>query len=281
MADQHALSYLFPTAESPPSHDPMQYYGLLGDYLGGVWGTVIGVITLVVVYMTWRTARRTDLKSKIYQVFVEMLRTHEEIVSSIHHGGLSGRDALEVILSEFYYVYRATRKMVPDDNEWSVEQRIDIAYTITYYGPRLHSKQVLAKYDAAKIQKVLDLVTLTLHKNAKLPKPKENRRFPGHQNRLSHYFRNLFNAYKYINQAELSAEEKTALAQVLRAKLSNYEQALLALNVMSHLGQAWERTGLVCRYWPFKNVPKYFFSFEKEFELKQRFPCIVFEWERQ
>ncbi len=257
----------------------MQYYGLLGDYIGGVWGTLFGVLTLIIVFATWRSTRQIDLKSKTYQIFAEMLRTHEEIVSSIRIGSQSGRDALEIILSEFYFIYRATRKIVPNYDEWNADQRIDIAFTMSYYGLQLHTQLVLKGYDPTKIQLVAELVTRARQRNEALTTPKDKRRFPGHQNRLSHYFRNLYNAYRFIDQSALSSEEKSALSQVLRAKLSNYEQALLALNIISHLGRPWERKGLVCLYWPFKNVPQNFFSFDEKFILKRRFPCVVFEWE--
>ena len=259
----------------------MQYYGLLGDYVGGILGTIFAAITVLLVYQTWKTARNTDLKSKAYQVFAEMLRTHEEIVGSIRLGNLVGRDALEVVLAEFYYAYRATRRAVRDYQVWSVEDRIDVAFTISYYGLQLHTKQALVRHGEANVQAVLDLLTKARQANELLAKPKEKRKFPGHQNRLSHYFRNLYNAYKFVDQSGLAPEEKASLTQVLRAKLSNYEQALLALNVISHLGRPWERRGIFVRYWPVKNIPKYFFSFDNAFSVKERFRYITFEWEEQ
>jgi hypothetical protein len=274
-----AMTTFIPSATSSPASEPMQYYGLLGDYVGGFWGTIIGAITLVVVFVTWRSSRRIDYKSKTYQIFAEMLRTHEEIVSSIRIGNLVGRDALEVMLSEFYFIYRATRKLVPSYEDWAVEQRIDIAYTMMYYGLQLQTQRVLSNYDTAKIQSVANLVTRARQTNESLEQPKDKRRFPGHQNRLSHYFRNLYNAYRFINRSELSLDEKEDLGRILRTKLSNYEQALLTLNVISHLGRPWEEKGLIRRYMPIKNVPRDFFSFDDRFILKNRFCCVKFEWE--
>lgn len=273
------MTTFIPSATSSPASEPMQYYGLLGDYVGGFWGTIIGAITLVVVFVTWRSSRRIDYKSKTYQIFAEMLRTHEEIVSSIRIGNLVGRDALEVMLSEFYFIYRATRKLVPSYEDWAVEQRIDIAYTMMYYGLQLQTQRVLSNYDTAKIQSVANLVTRARQTNESLEQPKDKRRFPGHQNRLSHYFRNLYNAYRFINRSELSLDEKEDLGRILRTKLSNYEQALLTLNVISHLGRPWEEKGLIRRYMPIKNVPRDFFSFDDRFILKNRFCCVKFEWE--
>ena len=68
---------------------------------------------------------------------------------------------------------------------------------------------------------------------------------------------------------------------MLRSKLSNYEQALLALNVLSHMGQDWQSSGLLRTYKPIKNIPRDFFSFDDSFDLKKAFPYIDFEWERQ
>ncbi|WP_416638905.1 putative phage abortive infection protein [Pseudomonas sp. OHS18] len=103
--------------------------------------------------------------------------------------------------------------------------------------------------------------------------------YSGHQNRLSHYFRNLFSAYVFIESSSLDKNEKLSLAKVLRSKLSNYEQALIVLNVISHLGQEWERSGILLKYKPIKNIPEMFFTFSKDFTLKSRFPYIDFEWE--
>jgi hypothetical protein len=77
------LRDIAPIGPAAPASEPMQYYGLLGDYVGGVWGTGLAALTAIGVFATVWYTRRIDYKSKTYQVFVEMLRTHEEIVSSL------------------------------------------------------------------------------------------------------------------------------------------------------------------------------------------------------
>ncbi|WP_084600607.1 putative phage abortive infection protein [Aromatoleum toluclasticum] len=265
---------IIPDASTPPAKDAMEYYGLLGDYVGGFWGTVVGVLTLFVVLLTWRASRRTDYRSKTYQVFAEMLRTHEEIVTSMRINSFSGRDTFVLVLSEFYAIYKLTREAVPGDTIWSVSNRIDIAYTYTFFGPQLLALHVLKNYDQALIKKVHDAVHRERQEN-KNPK----RVFAGHQNRLSHYFRNLYSAYSFIDNADLTSTEKIALAKVLRSKLSNYEQGLLALNVICQLGQEWERTGILEKYKPIKNIPELFFTFDRKFSVKEQFPYIDFEYE--
>lgn len=264
--------------EAPPGS--MQYKGLLGDYWGGVYGTIIAAITSLLVLITWRTTRKNDNKTKTYQVFTEMLRTHEEIVTSMRIGEAVGREAIALLLSEFSFIYKATQSHVPEYDVWSMHDRVDIAYTYMYYGPQLQTQRVLSGYDPALLKLIGDAVSAKQQRNSRSIGARQRQRlFKGHQNRISHYFRNLFAAYKFIDSSDLSELEKKDLGKVLRAKLSNYEQALLLLNVMSNLGKPWITAGLLNFYEPIKNVPRNFFSFdEQNFDLKVEFPDIDFEW---
>lgn len=344
----------------------MQLFGWLGDYLGGVWGTIIGGVTLFVIVATLRSTRKIDNKSKIFAIFAEMLRTHEEIVSSIRIGDLEGREAFREVLTDFYTSYKIAKEL---DFEvfketyfdgWkgdgkslpsrpyclhTIDQLIDLAYMFTYYGPHPATSTLVgerfsifprdrlwSKLNDQKKVKVLseiqgrlrkasgaqsdehigwrDKISIAhkqlnqgVHPHAQAIRQillEAARRvrplsqdglindlgnlavapgFGGHQNRLSHYFRNLFAAFTYIEESPLSVSEKNSLAKVLRSKLSNYEQALLVINIISHQGRAWREMGLVEKYMPIKNVPRYFFSFDENFDLKKQFPLVVFEWE--
>jgi len=268
------------TAEVAAPRGSMQYKGLKGDYWGGVYGTIITAITSVLVLLTWWTTRKNDNKTKTYQVFTEMLRTHEEIVSSMRIGDAVGREAIALILSEFSFIYKATQSHVPRYDLWTMHDRVDIAYTYMYYGPQLHTQRVLSAYDRALLKLIGDAISAKQQTKARSIGARHRQRlFKGHQNRISHYFRNLFAAYKFIDSSDLSEAEKKKLGKVLRAKLSNYEQALLLLNVMSNLGRPWKTDGLLDFYEPIKNVPRNFFSFdEQNFDLKIEFPEIDFEW---
>jgi hypothetical protein len=65
--------------------------------------------------------------------------------------------------------------------------------------------------------------------------------YGGHQYRLGHYFRHLFQSFKYVNsQKKFSRKEKYFYAKTFRAQLSTYEQSILFLNSLSFLGIAWD-----------------------------------------
>jgi len=263
---------------APPGS--MQYKGLQGDYFGGVYGTVITAFASLLVLFTWRTTRKNDNKTKTYQVFTEMLRTHEEIVSSMRIGDVVGREAIALLHSEFSFIYKVTKSHVPGEGVWSMHDRVDIAYTYMYYGPQQQTQRILSRYDAASLKLIGDAISAKQQQNARATGARHRQRlFKGHQNRISHYFRNLFAAYKFIDSSDLSESEKKNLGKVLRAKLSNYEQALLLLNVMSSLGKPWKTTGLLDFYQPIKNVPRNFLSFdEQNFDMMTEFPRIDFDW---
>ena len=91
--------------------------------------------------------------------------------------------------------------------------------------------------------------------------------YGGHQFRLGHYFRHLFQSYKYLNNhPDLLDKEKYEYGKMYRAQLSTYEQALLLVNSISSLGMKWEltpenaktsknSTRLITKYNLIKNLP--------------------------
>jgi hypothetical protein len=91
---------------------------------------------------------------------------------------------------------------------------------------------------------------------------KTDKYYGGHQFRLGHYYRHLFQSYKYLNEEkELSKDEKYYYGKTFRAQLSTYEQALLFVNSVSSLGMSWEFTSkepnknLITKYNLIKNLP--------------------------
>lgn len=65
--------------------------------------------------------------------------------------------------------------------------------------------------------------------------------YGGHQHRLGHYYRHLFQTVKFVNsQNRLTEKQKYFYVKTLRAQLSTYEQALLFVNSLSILGMPWD-----------------------------------------
>lgn len=256
-----------------PAAENWTELGQLGDYVGGFWGTVISAFAFVALLLTWRSSSRTDKRNSTIAVLSEMLKTHDQIVSQSAKSYLSKEGPPARLLSEFYEIYGITHSVNPDMKSWSIDDRVDIAYTIAYYGPTSQARDALDRFDKNSVKLVHDAVST--QRNL----PNRSDQFKGYQLSISHYMRNLFAMYSTIDRSGLPKNQKKQLGKIVRAKLSNYEQAVLALNIISHLGRTWEVDGLVTRYKPFTNIPKLFFSFDSNFSLKERFPQIRFEWE--
>lgn len=65
--------------------------------------------------------------------------------------------------------------------------------------------------------------------------------YGGHQFRLGHYFRHLYQAVTFIDESELiDYDQKYLSIKLLRGQLSSYEQSIIFLNSISILGRIWE-----------------------------------------
>jgi len=96
-----------------------------------------------------------------------------------------------------------------------------------------------------------------------------NKYYGGHQFRLGHYFRHIFQTVKFIdNEESLSTKEKYNYIKTLRGQLSNYEQIIFFLNSLSEVGRTWEfmkknkpneyikkEKQLITKYNLIKNIP--------------------------
>lgn len=86
-----------------------------------------------------------------------------------------------------------------------------------------------------------------------------------YRNELGHYFRNLFNIFKYIDSTpELkSDEERSFYTKIIRAQLSNYELVILCYNGISNRGLAFQK--YINKYEILKNI-----DFELEVDITRR-----------
>lgn len=116
--------------------------------------------------------------------------------------------------------------------------------------------------------------------------------YRGHQHRLGHYFRHLFQTFKFLSlQNILAPDEKYFFAKTLRAQLSTYEQLILFINSITSLGMKWEYTAdvadiqmssydlndfkFITRYNLIKNLPG---SQYYEFKYRNFYPKVRYEY---
>ncbi|SHM92342.1 putative phage abortive infection protein [Mucilaginibacter sp. OK098] len=113
--------------------------------------------------------------------------------------------------------------------------------------------------------------------------------YGGHQFKLGHYYRHLFQTVKYIDEQKiLKYSEKYENLKTLRAQLSTPEQYLLFFNTISSMGRAWELNKLsdkafenfncylVTKYNFIKNIPDTFYL--DLVNIKDYYPLVDFEF---
>lgn len=257
------------------SRELSSYYAPLGDYVGGVIGTLIGAATLLVVLRTWRKDSYKGRREKAYESVFELLRAHDAIVQRMRPLKRKPEtDPFGGIHHEFNEIYKLIPPPQAGLKSLPLNDKIGIAYIYTYFGPSTEALELSSLHYGMDIAK-------SLHDAVQQRRNAEGAKgyLAGHQQSLSHYFRNLYTVYRFISESGLSGRDKRLLASITRSRLSNYEQALLVLNAVSPLGSAWTEMGLMRRFQPVSNVPRLFFGFDPEFNAQKAFPYVRFEWQ--
>nr|WP_298995183.1 putative phage abortive infection protein [uncultured Polaribacter sp.] len=131
----------------------------------------------------------------------------------------------------------------------------------------LESKQilntVLASFDELENEEEFDQSMAEQLAQNRKKKLKYKKYYGGHQHRLGHYYRNLYQSYKMLDRSDLIPEDtKYEYSKLLRAQISTYEQILLFINSLSSLGMKWQlvadtdkKNNFIEDYHVVKNVP--------------------------
>ena len=175
-------------------------FAVFGDYIGGTVGTIVGAISIYLVYITYASqvkfARKQDEAMKRQQfetTFFSMLEQQQIIRSQLK--GIIGegilylqglKSQLEDALSELNYI----QDEVTEDNKVMLKNKVNDLY-IDFFLPNVSN--------------------------------------------LGHYFRHLYHILKYIDDSQLSESKK--YADLLQSQLSNDELYMIAINGISNYGR--------------------------------------------
>ena len=179
-------------------------FGVFGDYIGGTIGSIVGAISIYLVYITYTSqvkfARKQDEAMKRQQfeaTYFSLLEQQQMIRSQLK--GKIGNDTFEGILylqglksqlvdalSELNYI----QDEVTEDNKVMLKNRVNELY-MDFFLPNVSN--------------------------------------------LGHYFRHLYHILKFVDDSQLSDSKK--YADLLQSQLSNDELYLLAINGISNYGR--------------------------------------------
>lgn len=175
---------------------------------------------------------------------------------------------------------------------------IDIAYTIVFFGVDRDGQQIAKDilqrtYNEGLIKDIIRQMENIPVKYSKYRKRSDvdvrnrvgkfNKFFGGHQSRLGHYYRHLYQSIKTIDEnsdLSLSYEDKYKYIKKIRAQFSIYEQSIMFFNSISQMGRIWEfhqseeNKQLITKYNLIKNLHSKFFMYV---DVHEFFPDITYE----
>ncbi|WP_281299086.1 putative phage abortive infection protein [Flavobacterium limnophilum] len=256
----------------------------LGDFVGGFIGSIFTLVSIVLLYSTLKDQRTSSSIEKFETKYFELVKMHRDNVSEMGLKEHLGKKIFVILIREFREILKITLKISKECNQ-SFEQKelFVISYYALFFGVGPNSSRMLK---AALIDYDIDFVNRfekALNNSETKKSIKENRNlkyvpFEGHQSRLGHYYRHLYQTVCYVDN-QTSKIDKYEYVKTIRAQLTTHEQALLFINSLTPIGKVWWDKGLLLRYRFVQNIPYRFFDEETEIEMLKLFPEDYFEWQ--
>jgi len=258
--------------------------GQLGDFVGGYVGTFLALASVVLLSATLRSQRKSAQVLNFEGKYFELLRLHRDNVAELEVQGVTGRKLFVVLIREFRAAAGVVRRLAAaKQQKLTPRQLAHITYYCLFFGTGPNSSRMLRQSLPEFDKELVDAIAEELDRSDIRESARSERKlayvpFEGHQSRLGHYYRHLYQAIRYVDEQKLPID-KYQYVKTIRAQLSNHEQALLLLNSLTPIGENWWKNGYVLRYRLVQNIPRDFFDRDTELDLSALFPAGYFEWE--
>lgn len=257
-----------------------------GDIIGGFVGTIFSLVGILLLIQTLRLQGNQFQLQQYENHFFELLKIHRENVGEMVYRGENGRSVIVRIVNEFFQIVMIVQQSkIIYNHKLDDQDLINVSYLILFFGVDETVNDVLENrflqhYSYDVTTELLELVKELRTK--KRPRNPNKYLYNGHQSRLGHYFRHLFNSIIYIHKNTLLEEkQKKNFIKFFRIQLSTHEQILLFFNSVSDLGLNWElapnieeKNKLITRYNLIKNIP---FGSIYGFKPRRYYPFVKFE----
>ena len=257
----------------------------LGSFVGGYFGALFALLGVVLLVRTLKVQQREAAQQSFENKYFELIKLHRDNVKEIELANESGRKVFVLLLRELRCALGVVREIAEAcDQQLSQRDLLHVAYYCLFYGVGPNSsrmlKMSLSAFDAAFIDELEKAMNKPETKD--WFREKRGLRYPpfeGHQSRLGHYYRHLYQMVRYVDKQALDDREKYEYVKTIRAQLSTHEQALLLLNSLTPVGHPWWEQNLIMNYKLVKNIPRDFLDPATELDMKPLFDPGYFEWE--
>ena len=267
--------------------------GVYGDFLSGILGPLLSLVSIYLVVLTLREQRATTIEERdgeaveaFQNKYYQLVRMHRQNVGEMQlrqkNRTIRGRKVFVSILGELELALSVVREAVVGMNPpVSPLEQMQIAYYVVFFGIGRNSstqmREALKAAGCSLEESHFENLEWRLRQTAAYT---VSSYFEGHQSRLGHYYRHLYQTISYVDEQIIDIA-KPEYAKTVRAQLSTHEQALLLVNTLSPIGWNWWSKGFLLKYGMVKNIPKGFLEEYCSFAPSDLFPEGYFEWQEK
>lgn len=272
--------------------DP-QTAGQFGDYIGGYIGTGFTLISVILIYSTLKHQGKFSDRERFESRYFELINLHRQNVAELEliYGKhkRSGRSIFVELIRELRAIRTEVERIAILQNKaFGPSELLGISYTILLYGTGPNSVRMLT-YELSHLDGELITVINSMLSAANIKSQYQTQfdihhyPFDGHQSRLGHYYRHLYQLVCYVDEQPFDFDTRYKYVKTIRAQLSTHEQAMLLVNSMSIVGERWRENGkdtpndLIEKYRLVKNLPITFFDKGQEIDIEAMFDPDYFE----
>jgi hypothetical protein len=267
------------------SENEAKYIEPFGSFIGGYVGSLISLGAMLLLVLTLKAQRYSNEEQSFEAKYLELLKIHRDNVTELSlWTGLTGRRLFLFLLGEVRDALRHIESaMASSGQRIDRKQCLQAAYYVMFYGVGPNSTRMLVNaLTGLGVECALaESIAMRIEQIQKASQAHITP-FDGHQSRLGHYYRHLYQMIRFIDQQtipSLDDEKKYEYVKTVRAQLSTHEQALLLLNSLTPMGYNWWDKDLISKYRLVQNIPEGFFDPVKEFDEAEIFPSGYFEWQ--
>jgi len=271
------------------SIDP-NIFSSYGSFVGGIVGPFFALAGVLLLRESLKVQEEAFMTQKIENKFFQLMSIAKENSEQIRIRDKDGKRIFITLIRELYESYEVVKEF-SQEAKLNIEQTINIAYLSFFYGAIGHVSETILKNLLKSQMNEIFIEKLLLKYKKRREQIKKEKKFyykvfDGHQSRLGHYYRHLYETIKYINNQptqRLSYEAKYQYIKFLRAQLSTQEQLLLLWHSLSDIGKNWEKKwaqvdidqALITKYNLIKNIPQ---GFSKHINnIRDYYPFVQFE----
>ena len=258
--------------------------GQLGAFVGGYVGAIFALIGVVLLFSTLRGQRRASELNNFETKYFELIKMHRDNVAELELQEASGRKLFVLLIREMRCILQIVREIAERSNEQLTQQQaLRVAYYCLFFGVGPNSSRMLRMSLSTFNAEFIGAIERELDKSETKERVRKERKFgylpfEGHQSRLGHYYRHLYQMVRYVDQQTIEIN-KYEYVKTIRAQLSTHEQALLLVNSLTPIGHNWWRKALIVDYRLVKNIRRDFFDSSTELDTSTLFEAGYFEWE--